>query len=123
MARILVVDDDEAVRSLLKRKLGKAGHEVSTAESGVAASQLLRESVFDLTITDIIMPDKDGLETIIELRGKNWPGMKIIAMSGGGIGLARDYLSVARQLGADATIAKPFDFDDLLNTISSLVPS
>jgi DNA-binding response OmpR family regulator len=121
VARILVVDDDEGIRSFLKRKLGQAGHDVSAAESGVAASQLMRESHFDLAITDIIMPEKDGLETIIELRATKCPSMKIIAMSGGGIGLAKDYLHVARQLGADATIAKPFDFEDLLNIISSLV--
>jgi DNA-binding response OmpR family regulator len=121
VARILVVDDDEGVRSLLTRKLGMVGHEVSTAESGVGAARLAKASHFDLMIIDIIMPDKDGVETIMEIRKTSSPGMKIIAMSGGGIASATDYLYIARQLGADATIAKPFDFDDLLSTIASLV--
>lgn len=120
MARILIVDDDADIRSFLTRKLTQARHEVREAENGIDASRILRKERFDLVITDIIMPDKEGLQTIMELKSTTHPHLKIIAMSGGGIGSARDYLHMARELGADATIAKPFSLDDLLGKIAEL---
>lgn len=115
MARILVVDDDQGIRSYLRRKLADAGHEVSEAENGLAAARIMRDDRFTLVITDIIMPEKEGIETIMEFR-KKYPEIKIIAMSGKG-----NFLKMAQHLGADATLAKPFDFDDVLRAVASLV--
>jgi DNA-binding response OmpR family regulator len=120
VARILIVDDDEGIRSFLTRKLTQAGHAVREAENGAVASRIMRGEPFDLIITDIFMPDKEGLETIMELKGTTTPDLKIIAMSGGGIGPADEYLSIARRLGADSTISKPFSLEELFAKIAAL---
>ena len=83
MKRILIIDDDFLVRDMLERLVRKACYDVETAENGVHAMRVHRENPVDLVITDIIMPEKEGLETITELRN-SFPAVKIIAISGGG---------------------------------------
>jgi DNA-binding response OmpR family regulator len=105
---ILVVDDDRQLRSMLKRILEREGYDVAEAADGYAALQQASAQDYDLVITDIIMPHKEGFETILELRCKN-PGIKIIAMSGGGRMMDGNCLELARNCGANFTIAKPFE--------------
>ncbi len=112
MSRILIVDDEPAILSILERMLCKLGHESATAGNGKEALRRLEEGAFDLVITDLIMPESEGIETIGAIR-KRWPGVRIIAMSGGGRQSPTPYLAVAASLGADATLAKPFQMSDL----------
>ena len=120
MGRILIVEDDKSVRELLHEILKRAGHEVMAAGNGKEAIALHRDSPADLIITNILMPEKEGLETIQEMRRED-PEIKIIAISGGGqIGPA-DYLEVARRFGAMRTFSKPFDRKELLRAVSDLL--
>ncbi len=120
MSRILIVDDDPHVRQMLERVLRKAGHDVETAENGQEALQVHRERPADMIVTDIIMPEKEGLETITELR-KSFPAVRIIAISGGGrIGPAQ-YLKMAEILGADRTFSKPFNPSELIAAVEELL--
>jgi CheY-like chemotaxis protein len=104
MSTILVVDDDETFRRLLCQTLLRAGHEVLAADDGRGALRLYRQQPADLVITDLIMPEQEGLETILELR-RLQPDLKIIAISGGGRMVPGDYLPIARHLGAARTLA------------------
>jgi CheY-like chemotaxis protein len=113
---ILVVDDDAAVRRLLHKMLDDAGYYVVEAEHGDAAIEVLRRTTVDVMLTDLVMPEKEGLETIGEVR-KSYPKVKIISMSGA---FGGHYLKVAAMLGADAVIAKPIAADDLLKTLRDL---
>src|SRR5262249_16462507 len=107
---ILVIDDDVSVRLVLRRMLEQEGYEVICAEDGRQALDLLKQRRPDLVITDIVMPNCEGIETILEMRAAGLT-LPIIAMSGGGrIGNA-DFLQMARRLGASATLTKPFEFD------------
>lgn len=120
MGRIMIVEDDTAVRELLRDILERAGHEVIVAQNGKVAISLYKNSPADLIITNILMPEKEGLETIQELHRED-PGVKIIAISGGGqIGPA-DYLEVARRFGAMRTFSKPFDRKELLKAVDELL--
>jgi len=120
MKRLLVIDDDFFVRDMLERLMRKAGYEVETAENGAEALRLHRRNPVELVITDILMPEKEGLETITEFR-KSFPGVKVIAISGGGrIGPA-NYLKMAKLLGADRTFAKPVDTSRLLSAVEELL--
>jgi YesN/AraC family two-component response regulator len=120
MKRILVIDDDFHVRDMLERLLRKAHHDVETAADGAEALRRHRQSPVDLVITDIIMPEKEGLEMIAEFR-KEYPSVKLIAISGGGrIGPA-NYLKLATLLGAERTFAKPVDTSLLLSAIEELL--
>ncbi len=120
MARILVFDDDPEMREAVRGILEEAGHEVEEAPDGEHGMQLYREQPSDIVITDIRMPQKTGNETIMELRSE-FPYVKIIAMSGGGTVGADLYMQVARKLGADFAITKPFAPDELLSAVRSLV--
>lgn len=120
MARILLADDSEDFVVVLREFLVRAGHEVITASNGIEALEAVGQSAFDLLITDIVMPEKEGLETITEMR-RRAPSMKIIAISGGGRLGARDYLAAARVLGASATLPKPFVREDLLKAVDSVL--
>ncbi|APF19228.1 response regulator [Calditrichota bacterium LG25] len=120
MKKILVVDDDDLIRDLLFEILEDKGYKVFEAENGNRAIQLLKTERFDLIITDIIMPDKEGIETIIDIK-KRLPHAKIIAMSGGGQLDATSYLSVAKKLGVQHTISKPFDPGKLIALIEDLL--
>ncbi len=116
MARILVIDDDEAFRTMLRRTLERAGHEVTEAAEGAAALTALSEQTIDLVITDIIMPGMEGLETIRALR-RSMPELKIIAMSGGGRMKPEGYLEAAHAFGAVHVLTKPFENKDLFAAI------
>lgn len=114
--RVLVIDDDQAVRYTLETVLTAAGYEVMPAENGLCGMRLYRQAKPDLVITDIVMPDQEGLETIMEIR-KVDPDAKIIAISGGGRYGGGHFLELATALGASAALAKPFDLDLLLSTV------
>jgi DNA-binding NtrC family response regulator len=120
MKRILIVDDDATLRRLLGQTLTEQGYEIQSADNGAVALRLLREQPVDLLITDIIMPDVEGLETIVTCR-KEHPALKILAISGGGRLSAADYLPVARGLGATETLAKPFSVEQLLEIVQRLL--
>ena len=116
---ILVADDDDQVRMLLKRVLVKAGYEVSEARNGNEAVRLFTQKPAALLITDLIMPDKEGIETIQEFRRNQTP-VKIIAMSGGGRLDQNMYLSMAKKIGADRVLSKPFMPQELLKVVQEL---
>jgi CheY-like chemotaxis protein len=119
--RILVIDDDEDLREMILLILLGAGFDAQPARDGADGLARLRESAFDLMITDIFMPDQDGIETIAEVR-RLFPEMKIVAMSGGGkSSRAAGYLRTAMEIGANATLSKPFEQDDLLAIVRRLV--
>ena len=120
MARILVVDDESSIRILLRAMLERKGHEVDEAFDGNEATKRIRANPPDLIITDLIMPDKEGIETIMELR-RDFPDMKIIAMSGGGIIGAREYLRMAKSVGAHRTFKKPFEMGEFLQAVGDLL--
>src|SRR5215475_12447612 len=116
MARILIIDDEAPVRRLLRHMLEKEGYEVIDAPDGEVGIKLFRERPSDLVLTDILMPEKEGIETIIELR-KSFPRVKIIAMSGGGRMGKLDVLPIAKSFGALQTLEKPFERHELLDAI------
>jgi DNA-binding response OmpR family regulator len=116
MARIEIIDDDAAVRDSLSLALEANGHEVRSAEAGDTGVVLAREFHPDLVLTDIIMPGCEGIETILAIKSEH-PGIRIIAMSGGGRIGNRDHLELAQEMGADAALEKPFDEDTLLKAI------
>ncbi|MEI6608996.1 MAG: response regulator [Deltaproteobacteria bacterium] len=121
MARILIIDDDETFRTMVRRMLESADYkEIEEAGDGNSGMNLLRNNPFDLVITDIIMPNKEGIELIMELT-KNYPRIKIIAMSGGGKIGAESYLEMASHLGANRTIKKPFKQAELLHAVKELL--
>jgi CheY-like chemotaxis protein len=118
--RILIVDDDAGVRRLLRRLLTAAGYEVQEATDGHVALEAYARQPSDVVITDIVMPGKEGLETIRELR-RRAANVRIIAMSAGGDsgrGL-HDYLKMAKLLGAVQILPKPFSRDDLLDAVAN----
>jgi CheY-like chemotaxis protein len=119
--RVLLIDDNADLVESLARVLKSAGHEIETASNSPRALGLHRERPADVLITDIFMPGIDGIETIAAFRSQ-WPRLKIIAMSGGGKLAKGDYLGVARAIGADAVLRKPFDPQQLLNTLEALCP-
>jgi DNA-binding response OmpR family regulator len=115
-----IVDDDAGMRDSLVTLLGAYGFQVLAASDGVRALQVVRESAPRVVLTDILMPGQDGMETIKEMKRMH-PDVKIIAMSGGGEIDNMDYLDYARMLGADATINKPADIDELVQLLGSLL--
>jgi CheY-like chemotaxis protein len=116
---VLVIDDDAIARATVRAILEDAGYRVTCAENGRQGLKAFRESRPDVVVTDIVMPDKEGLETIVELRAL-WPNGPIIAISGGGrTGGADNYLELARGLGANAILRKPFEPADLLSCLRS----
>jgi CheY-like chemotaxis protein len=117
LRRILVVDDEDRLRRALRTVLERAGYEVREARSGQDAVRLWREEESDLVITDIHMPDKDGIETILELRALS-PNLPIIAVSGSGQRKCRDLLRDAKLLGTVQTLDKPFGLNEVLDCVS-----
>jgi len=120
MARILVIDDDPFIRDVLKQTLERSRHNVVLAGDGEQGLQLFRENNFDLVITDLIMPKKEGIETIVELR-KISPSARIIAISGGYRLPAENYLKIATTLGVDGTLIKPFEKADLISAVDDVL--
>jgi CheY-like chemotaxis protein len=120
MARILVIDDDEQVLDMLYESLTREGYDVLRASNGEQGLRLYREGSVDLIITDLIMPEKEGIETIIELR-QDFPDVKIIAISGGGRTGTKDYLHMAKIFGVQRTFTKPVAREQLLDSIRELI--
>jgi DNA-binding NtrC family response regulator len=123
MARILVVEDDHQVRDFLRASLQKLGHEVVAVDDGKHASKVHAQMPFDLVITDLFMPCRGGLQTILELLQAN-PELRIIAISGGGTDskMSADVmLKTAKLLGASTTLEKPFGFKRLSETVGEVL--
>lgn len=120
MARILIIDDETAIALMLKKIIEKAGFDARTAANGNEGMVLFDSFKPDLLITDIVMPEKEGLELIFELRRKN-PKLKIIAISGGGRFQYEGYLNSAKHLGANKVYQKPLDLKELMCGISELL--
>lgn len=116
MANILLVDDDPYVLEALSITLMESGHHVTTARNGNFAIEHADSGQFDLVITDILMPDKEGLETISYLR-RNHPELRIIAISGGARVSSTQYLNMAKAMGAEQALAKPFSASELLAAV------
>jgi DNA-binding response OmpR family regulator len=120
VARILIIDDEDQPRRMLQQVLIRAGYDVVEARDGNQGLQLFRVSQTDLIITDILMPEKEGLETIIDLR-REFPAVKIIAISGGGRTGNLNFLEVAKRLGAQRTLQKPFELQEMLIAVRELL--
>ena len=116
MARILIIDDETQIRSMLRLMLERVGYEIAEAPDGIEGIRQYRENPADLIITDLIMPNKDGIGMIIDLK-KEFPKVKIIAMSGGGVNRPEGYLDGAKKLGATCTLTKPIDRDEMLKAV------
>ena len=120
MAQILIIDDEEPVRIVFRDILEQAGYEVEEAADGEQAIIAQRDNPADIIIADIIMPKKEGIETIMELR-REFPGVPIIAISGGGQIPAEDCLYLARRVGAAYTFIKPVSSQELLSAITAII--
>ena len=120
MPHILIVEDSDDLRFIVKDFLQKAGHRVSEACDGCEVTDHLAGDPIDLVITDILMPEQEGIQTILQIR-RRFPDVKIIGMSGGGIGGAAHYLEMAREFGANETIQKPFKKEQILELVDKLL--
>lgn len=116
MSRILVIDDDKFVRASIRVVLEGAGHEVSDASDAEVGLGLQRANPFDAVIVDLIMPNKEGLETIRELK-TDFPSLPIIAISGGGEIVRKNFFQAAELFGAKLTLEKPFGGRELLEAV------
>ncbi|MFH1153115.1 MAG: response regulator [Pseudomonadota bacterium] len=119
MKKILIIDDEPQIRSMLKMLFEREGFHVVVACDGKEGTRLFEQDPADLVITDLIMPEKEGVETIRELRKKN-PVLPIVAMSGGGRSAPDGYLHMAKLLGANAVFKKPIAKEDLLKIVRDL---
>jgi len=119
MPRVLVIEDDAQVRRMLRQTLEEAGCEVAEAPDGDVGLQLFRQQPADVVITDILMPEKEGIETIISLQ-REFPHVEIIAISGGGRLRKKDCLNWAAQLGTARTFAKPLELNQLVEAVHEL---
>ena len=120
MKRILIIDDEESALDLLRRILEQEGHEVAAARNGQEGVEIFRRQQFDLVVTDMVMPVKDGLKTILELRRVD-PAIPLIAISGGGAIAKERYLNVAGYIEGVCTLPKPFSRVELLSAIDKLL--
>ena len=119
MARILVIDDNNEVLFTIEQALVKNGHSVVTATDGVRGEKLFRAEPFDVIITDIVMPEREGLETIVVLR-RDFPQIPVIAMTGTGRNSVL-YLGIANRLGARRVLTKPFSLQELIDAVASVL--
>lgn len=120
MTKILLVDDDEMVRYSLERYLTRSGYDVTVADDGSSALTAVGNDTFDLVITDIVMPRIEGMELITTLHRLR-PDLPIVAISGGGRISQAEYLTTAEVLGVNATLAKPFDPDELVKIVERVL--
>jgi CheY-like chemotaxis protein len=121
MALVLVIDDDPLFREIARELLIQAGYEVALADNGAEAARLAPEPRPTLAVVDMLMPERDGIETIRDLR-ERWPGVKLIAVSAGSRGLAPNLLlRAAKAMGADAALEKPVEYAELLKLIGELL--
>lgn len=118
---ILVVDDDAELCEVMKQVLEDHGDRVTCATDGMQASKAIAGADFDLVITDLIMPEKDGIQLMNEIRRK-YPKMPVVAMSGGGHVPREQYLRIARGLGAHAVLEKPFVNQALIDAVEQTLP-
>jgi DNA-binding NtrC family response regulator len=114
--KILVIDDEADICEMTKLLLEKVGHDVSWTTDSRQVARLLQEQAFEVVITDMLMPNKDGLEVMAELR-RIRPGVRIVASSGGGRVSSQSYLHIARKSGAHALLSKPFTLSELLTSV------
>jgi CheY-like chemotaxis protein len=114
-----MVDDNSELRDLLENALTKMGYVVTSAANGAEAFRAISANRFDVVITDMLMPERDGIEVIGEIR-RTQPDARIIAMSGGGRGSRDHYLQTAKGLGAHATLGKPFSMSELTAVLQSV---
>ena len=120
MRKILIIDDDEQMRDLLCRAMEYAGFKADAAADGRKGLRLFKENSYDLVITDLIMPEQEGMETITFLR-REYPDIKIIAISGGGRIGPETYLPAAKELGANEVFPKPFSIDKIIGVVKNLL--
>lgn len=120
MARILIVDDDDAVLATMRKTLERAGHSVTVASNGEDGLRLFRASPVDLVITDLYMPEKEGIETIQDIRAE-YPKALILAVSGATTSSGEGPLVDAELFGANASLAKPFSPDELQRKVEQLL--
>src|ERR1700761_919171 len=120
MASILVMDDDPQIRRMVVKALATQNHTIREAENGIEGLELLREQGADLVVSDIFMPKKEGIETILEIR-RIAPNTKIIAISGGGFSGRGGYLAMAEKLGADRVMQKPLRLSEFLSVVTDLL--
>lgn len=121
MAKILVVDDEQNIRNILRESLKRDEHEIFEAGTGQEATEILSSQAIELVITDLVMPGKTGLDLIMEIKEKH-PDLTIIAISGGGgINGRFDYLPIAELIGANNIIKKPFSINEIKKSVSDLL--
>jgi len=120
MKNILLVDDEESIRKMVRAVLADEEYAFTEANNGVEALEIMEGQSFDLIITDVIMPDCDGIELVMTVR-KKLPDIKVIVMSGGGRVRADHYLNLAEKLGAARVFEKPFNTAELRETVSELL--
>ena len=120
MAHIIVIDDEEMVRATFRDLLEGRGYDVTEAADGDQGIKAFEARPAEVVITDILMPNKEGIETILELR-RTKPDVKIIAVSGGGSTQHADFLDMAKKLGADRVFAKPVDLNELADAVETLI--
>ena len=120
MKRILLIDDDPTVRGAFRKILEREGYDVVTASNGKAAMRSVRQKDPDIVITDMLMPEQDGVETIMELR-RDYPELKVVAISGGGCISSDYYLEVALKLGVETVLHKPLKREKLLATVEKIL--
>ncbi len=121
MARVLVIDDEASIRLMLKETLEQDGHKIVEALNGEEALKMFGLDQFDLVITDLVMPRKNGIDLIMDIKHQA-PNSRIIAISGGGGMSGRfDYLPIAELVGADAILSKPFMLQELKDTVSQIL--
>lgn len=121
MSRILIVEDEEYMREMLVDTLEKEGYDVSIAVNGVEAIKAIEEETFDLIVTDIVMPEKDGLSTILQTKRDN-ENIKIIAISGGDRSFTgSSYLQIAKNIGVERTFQKPFNSKEFLRAVKEVL--
>ena len=120
MARILLIDDDRGILDLLQDVLKEAGHTCFCADNGVSGYEALEESPFDLVVTDLIMPEAEGIETILKIR-KAGIQVPILAISGRFLAVPGDLLNTAARLGADRILTKPFEIVEFMRVVEELL--
>lgn len=122
MTRILIIEDDDAVADTLRQMLELDGFEVIVATNGAEGEKMFKKNSVDLIITDLLMPEKEGIETIKDIREIS-PDVKIIAMSGSAGMFTGEYLRAAKALGANSTLSKPISRGDLLQSVNKMIDS
>ena len=118
--KALIIDDEDLSRMLIDTALKKAGYETTLLKDGQDAEEAIREDTYDLVVTDLLMPGKEGVDVIDDLK-QNHPQIKVIAVSAGGVVGHSSYLKLAQAYGADAVLEKPFTAAQLISTVSDVL--